>query len=157
MTRQQQPDVINSFYYREKINRNELFTRCGLVTRQEQPDVINSFYKRKNRNELFTGVSIASSFAVPTRVLYLSLHLPLPGFKGCHRPSDRVTWAVSWPTLFTVYYSTGPLIRNTYFEQGLKPYCPRGCKRNFLIHHFLLLAKNIAPISYLPRFLFPAQ
>ena len=48
-------------------------------------------------------------------------------------------------------YSTGPLIRNTYFKQGLKPYCPRGCKRNFLIHRFLLLAKNIAPISYFPR------
>ena len=60
--------------------------------------------------------------------------------------------------LFFYLYSTGPLIRNTYFEQGLKPYCPpRGCKRNFLIHHFLLLAKNIAPFSYFPRFLFPAQ
>ena len=55
-------------------------------------------------------------------------------------------------------YSTGPLIQNTYFEQALKPYCPRGCKRKFLIHHyFLLLAKNIAPVSYFPRFLFPAQ
>ena len=32
--------------------------------------------------------------------------------------------------------------------------CPRGCKRNFFIHHFLLLAKNIAPLSYFPRFSF---
>ena len=49
-------------------------------------------------------------------------------------------------------YTVPALIRNTYFEQG-----PRGCKLNFLIHHFLLLAKNIAPISYFPRILFPAQ
>ena len=48
-------------------------------------------------------------------------------------------------------YSTGPLIKNTYLEQRLKPYCPRGCKRNFLNYHFLLLAKNVAPISYFPR------
>ena len=54
-------------------------------------------------------------------------------------------------------YSTGPLIRNTYFEQGLKPYYPRGCKCNFLFHHFLSLAKYIALISYFLRFLFPAQ
>ena len=59
-------------------------------------------------------------------------------------------------TSLSQQYSTGPLIRNTYFEQGLKPYCLRGCKRNFLIHHFLLLAKNIhlfliCPVSCFQR------
>ena len=54
-------------------------------------------------------------------------------------------------------YSTGPLIRNTYFEQDLKPYCRRGCKRNFLIHHFLLLQPRmlhlllISPVSCFQR------
>ena len=75
-------------------------------------------------------------------------------WSGLLRCAPMMRSKTRWCTVRSLAYSTGPLIRITYFKQGLKPFCPRGCKRNFLIHRFLLLAKSIAPISYFPRFLF---
>ena len=81
-------------------------------------------------------------------------HLHTQAESGAYlRDSSRVPRRRLSNYLKAPYSSTGPLTRNTYFEQGLKPYCPRGCKRNFLIHHFLLLAKNIEYCTYSGVFL----